>query len=139
MSKTRLNRTRSCIYKISLHIVFVTKYRCKVLTPEILSYLQTELARLCEGMDCQLDEFNGEADHVHLLVDINPKIAVSTLVNSLKSVSSRLVRRDFPEQLSQFYHKPTLWTRAYCVVSTGGAPLEIVKQYIQNQDAANSH
>lgn len=101
MSKTRLNKTRSCVYKISLHIVFVTKYRRKVLTPEILDYLQQELGRLCERMDCKLDEFNGEADHVHLLVDINPKIAVSTLVNSLKSVSSRLVRRDFSEQLSR--------------------------------------
>lgn len=132
MSKTRLNKTCSCVYRISLHIVFVTKYRRKVLTPEILDYLQQEIARLGEGRNCKLDEFNGEADHVHLLVDINPKIAVSTLVNSLKSVSSRLVRRDFSEQLSQFYSKPTLWTRAYCVVSTGGAPLEAVKQYIQN-------
>ena len=74
-------------------------------------------------------------DHCHLLVEMYPDVAPSRLVNTLKTVSSRLIRRDYKEHLDKFYRKPTFWTGAYCIISTGGAPLEIVKQYIESQDA----
>ncbi|MDJ0577529.1 MAG: IS200/IS605 family transposase, partial [Xenococcaceae cyanobacterium MO_234.B1] len=82
-----------------------------------------------------------ESDHCHLLVELYPDVAPSKLVNTLKTVSSRLIRRDYKEHLEKFYHqKPVFWTGAYCIISTGGAPLEIIKEYIESQNARrNSH
>ena len=116
MKNNSLNSSRGCVYKLSVHIVFVTKYRRKVITAEILADLEKIFARLCEGKKCQLVSFNAEEDHCHLLVDMYPDVAPSRLVNTLKTVSSRLIRRDYKEHLKQFYYnKPVLWTGAYCV------------------------
>jgi putative transposase len=82
-----------------------------------------------------LPSFNAESDHCHLLVELYPDVAPSRLVNTLKTVSSRLIRRDYQAHLSKFYHKPVFWTGAYCIISTGGPPLEIIKKYIESQDA----
>lgn len=79
-------------------------------------------------------EFNGEADHVHMLLALNPKIQISVFVNNMKTVSSRLLRRDFPQELARFYWgKPALWSRSYCILTCGGAPLAVIKQYIEQQ------
>jgi len=84
-----------------------------------------------EGM---LVEFNGESDHVHLLISVNPKVELSGLVNNLKTVSSRLIRKDFSEHLNQVYYgKPVFWSRSYCIITCGGAPLTILKKYIEQQ------
>jgi len=93
------------------------------------------LRLLCESQKCQLTSFNGESDHCHLLVEMYPDIAPSKLVNTLKTVSSRLIRRDYQAHLSKFYYKPVFWTGAYCIISTGGAPLEVIKKYIESQDS----
>jgi len=136
MKDNRLNSSRGCVYKLSVHIVLVTKYRRKVITAEILAELEKIFSRLCEMRKCQLISFNGESDHCHLLVDMYPDVAPSKLVNTLKTVSSRLIRRDYSQHLKKFYYqKPVLWTGAYCVISTGGAPLEVIKKYIESQDA----
>ena len=135
MSNNSLNRARGCVYRLSVHIVFVTKYRRKVITKEILGDLEKIFNRLCENQKCQLKTFNAEADHCHLLVEMYPDVAPSRLINTLKTVSSRLIRRDYKSHLDKFYHKPVFWTGAYCIISTGGAPLEIIKQYIESQDA----
>ena len=99
------------------------------------------LSRLCEifvstleKWEGELIEFNGEADHVHLLISVNPKTQPSKLVNNLKTVSSRLLRRDFGEHLAEVYRgKPVFWSRSYCILSCGGAPISALKQYIQQQ------
>ena len=135
MKSNSLNKARGCVYRLSVHIVFVTKYRRKVITKEILDDLEKIFIRLCENQKCQLTSFNAEADHCHLLVEMYPDIAPSRLVNTLKTVSSRLIRRDYKEHLAKFYRKPVFWTGAYCIVSTGGAPLEIVKQYVESQNS----
>lgn len=135
MPNNKLNKARGCVYRLSVHLVFVTKYRRKVITLEILDDLEKIFTRLCENQKCQLTSFNAEADHCHLLVEMYPDVAPSRLVNTLKTVSSRLIRRDHKAHLDKFYRKPVFWTGAYCIVSTGGAPLEIVKQYIESQDS----
>ena len=135
MKNNSLNKARGCVYRLSVHIVFVTKYRRKVITKEILDDLEKIFARLCEAKKCRLTSFNSEADHCHLLVELYPDVAPSKLINTLKTVSSRLIRRDYKTHLDRFYRKPVFWTGAYCIVSTGGAPLEIVKQYIESQDS----
>ncbi len=135
MTTTELHHHRNCVYLINLHIVFVTKYRKKVITTDILKDLENIFSRLCENAKSKLVEFNGESDHVHLLVDISPDIAPAKLVNTLKTISSRMIRKKYADYLQPFYWKPVFWTGAYFVTSTGGAPLETVKLYIQNQDA----
>ena len=131
---TNLHSHRHCVYKINLHIVFVTKYRRKVITADILKSLENIFSKLCQNQKSELVEFGGESDHVHLLIDISPDIAPSRLVNTLKTISSRMIRKEFAEHINKFYWKPVFWTGAYCVISAGGAPLEILKTYIQNQD-----
>lgn len=135
MPTTRLHYHRHCVYRINLHIVFVTKYRKKVITAEMLKDLENIFSRLCGNVKSELIEFNGEPDHVHLLVDISPDIAPSKLVNTLKTISSRMIRKKYAEYLQPFYWKPVFWTGAYFVTSTGGAPLETLKIYIQSQDS----
>jgi len=127
-----------CAYNLHIHIVFVTKHRKNVITESILARLKEIFAKLCETQKCGLVEFNGEADHVHLLVDLAPDIAISKLVNILKTISSREIRKEFKEHIAKFYWKPVFWTSAYCAISAGGAPLEILKQYIQGQDSPSS-
>lgn len=123
------------VYKLTYHLVLVTKYRRKVITKEMLTRLQTIFSEQCESWSVELVEFNGETDHVHLLIDAHPAMDLSKFINSIKTVSSRLIRKEFKNHVDQFYWKPYFWTRAYCLLTTGGAPIEIIKAYIQNQDS----
>lgn len=122
------------VYQLTIHLILVTKYRRKVIHLGMLQRLQEIFAATCRKWDCQLVEFSGEADHVHLLVEINPKVQISAFANNLKTVSSRLIRQEFAEQVNQFYSKPVFWKIGYCVVSTGGTSIDVIKQYIHAQD-----
>jgi putative transposase len=129
-----LNKLFHCVYKLNCHLVLVTKYRKKCINPAILIRLEEIIKDLCEKWESKLIEFNGEPDHIHLLLDLNPKVAPSVFVNNLKTVSSRLIRRDFLPHLRKHYWKePVFWSRSYCIVSCGGAPLSVIKQYIEQQ------
>jgi putative transposase len=133
-SKQSLSQLSHCTYRICYHLVLVTKYRRKVIDRQILSFLDAHFRNVLADWRCALLEFSGEPDHVHLLISAHPNLKVSTLVNNLKTTSSRRVRTLFPKIVSRYYRKPVFWTRAYCVLSAGGAPLETLKRYIQNQD-----
>ena len=122
-----------CVFRILYHIVFVTKYRRKALSPAMLKRVEDIFCHLLENAGCKLVEFGGEADHVHLLIEAHPNIKPSRLINTLKTISSRMIRKEFADELAKIYRKPVLWHRAYCIISAGGAPLEVLKQYIQNQ------
>lgn len=133
MEKQDLFALYHCVYSLKYHLVLVTKYRRKCITNEILTRLKGVFDDLCQKWECQLLEFNGEADHVHLLLSLNPKVCLSNFVNNLKTVSSRRIRSEFSDQLSVVYRKPVFWSRSYCILSCGGAPLEVIRQYIENQ------
>jgi putative transposase len=135
MLEQELKSHAHCVFRIYYHIVFVTKYRRKVLYHEVLTRLREHFARICVNAGCELVEYNGEADHVHLLVDSHPNMAPSRLVNTLKTISSREVRREFADLMNRHYRKPVLWHRAYCILSAGGAPLDVIKKYIEGQKA----
>ena len=132
--KKHLRAHHHCVYKITHHLVLVTKHRRKCFTNEILDRLHEVCKDICEKWDIGLIEFGGEQDHIHLLLDFHPSAQPSKFVNNLKTVSSRLIRRDFRDHLAKFYWKPVMWTRAYCLLSAGGAPIEVIKQYIENQE-----
>jgi putative transposase len=99
---------------------------------EHIKALREIFTRVCESFDVQLAQCNGESDHVHLLVNIPPHVALSKLVNSLKGVSSRLLRKRFPT-LEDMYLKNVLCSRIYFAASCGGAPLDILRQYVEQQ------
>lgn len=113
----------------------VTKYRRKCITEPMMKRLEEIIQQRCDGWSGRLMEMNGEADHIHLLISLPPTVELSKFANNVKTTTSRLIRRDFSEYLAQFYRKPVFWSRSYCVVYCGGAPLEIVRQYIENQEA----
>jgi putative transposase len=125
------------VFSIHLHLVFVTKYRRKTITAPILERLHEIFANVCIKTKCRLIEFSGEADHVHLLIDFHPDNNLSALVGSLKSASSRIIQKEFSEHLSTFSKKPVFWSSSYYVASTGGVPIEKIKQYIQSQEVSN--
>lgn len=113
-------------------MVFVTKYRHGVLTDAAHETLREVFAKVCHDFEAVLVEAGGEDDHVHLLVEYPPKVAVSKLVNSLKGVSSRRLRRRYPK-IAQRYYKGVLWSPSYFAASCGGAPLAIIRQYVEDQ------
>ncbi len=123
---------RHCVFNMHVHLVFVTKYRRSVLTGTVLDDLRGILADVCRDFEAALVEFNGEDDHVHLLVNYPPKVAVTKLVNSLKGVSSRLLRKNHPE-LADRYWQGVLWSPSYFAATCGGAPISIIRQYIEDQ------
>lgn len=126
-----------CVYKLTYHLVLVTKYRRKCFTGDMLDRLKAIITELCQKWEIDLLEFNSEADHVHLLLDLHPNIMPSKFINNLKTVTSRLMRKEFASHLAEFYSKPVLWTRAYCLLTTGGATIETIRQYIEKQERPN--
>lgn len=116
-----------------VHLVFVTKYRRGVFTKEILDDLHTIFANVCTDFEAELIEFDGEDDHVHLLVNYPPKVAVSKLVNSLKGVSSLLIRKKGYPSIQKKLWGNALWSPSYFAGSCGGAPIDIIRKYIEQQ------
>ena len=129
-----IQKEKHATHLLHAHFVFVTKYRYKVLKGKHIEYLRGVFKEMREEMGGTLEEFDGEADHVHLLIQYPPKWSISKIVNNLKGRSSRLLRRDMPDIKERYCGKAGLWHRSYFAGSVGGAPLEIVKQYIEQQN-----
>jgi putative transposase len=130
-------RERHSVSRLTVHLVCVTKYRRKVLDDAALAWLREHGAKVFEGMGCTLLACDGEADHLHLLVEYPPKHSISVLVNAFKGTSSRLLRKERPDIAGRF-RDDVLWSPSYFAASTGGAPLEQVKLYIQQQRASQA-
>ena len=124
---------RNCVFNMHVHLVFVTKYRRGVFTKEALDDLRDIFASVCADFEAELVEFDGEDDHVHLLINYPPKFAVSALVNSLKGVSSRMIRKKKYPSIHSKLWGGALWSPSYFAGSCGGAPIEIVRQSIEQQ------
>jgi len=132
-NKQQLKTLYHCVYNLHFHLVIVTKYRRKCLTAAMREHLQGTFAALLGKWGGTLVECHGEADHMHLLIELPPTVLMSTCVNNLKTVSSRLLRKAYAQELARWYRKPVLWSRSYCVLSCGGAPLSVLRQYIEQQ------
>ena len=132
-NSTNFRRGRNCVFLLHAHLVFVTKYRRKVFTKKIIEDLRAHFASVCADFGAELVEMDGERDHVHLLVNYPPKVAISRLVNSLKGVSSRLLRKKQYPAIAKALWGNALWSPSYFAGSCGGAPLDIVRVYIEQQ------
>jgi len=129
-----LQTSRHAKHLLHAHLVFTPKYRKKIFTSEHLELMQQVFEKICHDFGAKLVEFDGERDHVHLLVLYPPKVAIASLVNSLKGVSSRRLRQKFSVFKKSYWgNSVALWSRSYFAASVGGAPIEILKQYIQQQ------
>jgi putative transposase len=131
--ETEYRRGRYVVSAMHVHLVFVTKYRRGVFTDDMLTRCGEIMRDVCRSFEAELTEFDGETDHVHLLVHYPPKVSVSGLVNSLKGVSSRYLRAEYTGTASQAITHGHLWSPSYLAASCGGAPSGIIREYIQNQ------
>ena len=124
--KTSLNVVYACKY----HVVWCPKYRRKVLVDGVDSRLKELITEICREHGFDLIELEVMADHVHLLIDVNPQYGIHKAVKLLKSITSRRLRQEFQWLNSRL---PSLWTNSYFVSTVGGAPLAVIKRYIEAQ------
>ncbi len=117
-------------YRCAYHVVWCPKYRRPVITEEVGTRLQQVIQQVCAERDARVIELETRPDHVHLLVSVDPQYGVHRLAKQIKGRSSRLLRAEFPHLRSRL---PTLWTNSYFVATVGGATLEVVKRYVENQ------
>jgi len=132
MEKQVLHANGNAIFRLVFHLILVTKYRRKILTLAVIERAKVILTELAVAWGGSLLECNGEADHLHALLDMPPRVRPSDLVNNLKTVTSRRLRAEFPA-LRAAYRKPVLWSPSYCLISSGGAPIEILRRYVEQQ------
>lgn len=131
------NSNRHSVFRLQFHLVVVTKYRLKVINQQMNARLKELAHRVfeeCWGL--KILEIETESDHIHILFESNPQTDLSKLVNNFKTVSSRMLRKEFSEHLSNYYAKPFLWSNSYCTLSVGGNNIEVIKKYIENQDVS---
>jgi putative transposase len=127
------NKNRHAYFKLTYHLVVVTKYRHKCISNQMMQRLKEITNFLFDKWKCKVIEMNGEEDHIHILFEAPPQINLANTVNSYKTVTSRYIRKEFEEELRKFYWKPYFWSRSYMVLSTGGATIDVIKKYIEEQ------
>ena len=130
--KPYYTNNHSC-FLLTVNMVLVTKYRKPVLQGKVRDYVYALIRETMESENIIIREMNGEADHIHILFDYAPDIRLSELINRIKSRTARLVRRDYPVEVGEYYWKPLFWTNSYFLGSVGSNTTEIVKEYIRNQ------
>lgn len=128
-------KERHSVTDLKIHLVCVTKYRKPVFTAEGLALVEQSFKEVAKKMNFAILEFNGEADHIHTLIEYPPKLSISAMVNSLKGVSSRRYGQAGYEKP----HAKVLWSPGYFAVSVGRAPLTVLKEYINNQSRPPLH
>ena len=127
---TDIRSNNNVVYRCAYHVVWCPKYRRSVLMPPIDKRLKQIIEDVAAERGAHIVELEVMPDHIHLLVEVDPQYGIHKLVKQMKGRSSRLLRQEFQTLRSRL---PTLWTNSYFVATVGGAPLHIIKQYIENQ------
>ena len=128
----KLDSNNHSVFLLHYHLVMCIKYRRKVIDNSISNRLKEIFVDIAPNYGVELLEWNNDIDHVHLLFKAKPNTEISKLLNAYKSASSRRIKNEFPS-IRKYLWKEYFWSKSYCLVTTGGAPLEVVKQYIENQ------
>ncbi|HHK2084081.1 TPA: IS200/IS605 family transposase [Enterococcus faecalis] len=131
-----LDTNNHSVFLLYYHLVLVTKYRRHVIDDEISEFAKATFLRIAESYHITLVEWNHDKDHIHIMFKAQPKTELTKFINAYKSASSRLIKRDYPK-VKQFLWKETFWSKSFCLLTTGGAPIDVIKKYIQNQ--GNNH
>ena len=128
----KLDNNNHSVFLLHYHLVMCIKYRRKVIDDSVSNRLKEIFIDIAPNYGVELLEWNHDIDHVHLLFKAKPNTEISKLLNAYKSASSRRIKNEFPS-IRKYLWKEYFWSKSYCLVTTGGAPLEVVKQYIENQ------
>lgn len=128
----KLDNNNHSVFLLYYHLVLVIKNRRKVIDDTISEYAKDMFIRLGENYNISLIEWNHDIDHVHILFKAHPNTEMSTFINAYKSASSRLIKKNFP-QVKRKLWKEYFWSRSFCLLTTGVAPIEVIKKYIENQ------
>lgn len=130
--RRELDSNNHSVFKLYYHLVLVIKYRRDVVTPAVSEFLKYFFEKVAVGYNITLKEWGYEKDHVHILFSAHPDSNLSKFINAYKSASSRMVKKEFPEIRGKLW-KEFFWSRSYCLITAGGASLEILKQYLEGQ------
>lgn len=128
----KLDNNNHSVFLLHYHLVLVIKYRRKVFSDKMSNYAKNIFVRIAQSYNITLLEWDYDIDHVHIMFKAHPNTEISKFINAYKSASSRLIKKDFPLVRKKLW-KEMFWSRSYCLITTGEAPLDVVKQYIQNQ------
>lgn len=128
-----LDSNNHSVFSLNYHLVLVVKYRRQVFSNEKMFLRLREIAEYIGlGHNICINEMNGEADHIHFLLRTKPNCDLSKYINAMKSASSRLLKKEFPEIKKKLW-KEAFWSQSYCLLTVGGAPITVLKKYIENQ------
>ena len=128
----KLDSNNHSVFLLYYHLVLVVKYRRQVIDDTISDYAKDMFVRLGENYNISLVEWNHDVDHVHILFKAHPNSELSKFINAYKSASSRLIKKNFPHIRKRLW-KEMFWSRSFCLLTTGGAPIAVIKKYIENQ------
>ncbi|OJD97791.1 transposase [Bacillus cereus] len=128
----KLDSNNHSVFLLYYHLVLVVKYRRNVFDDDMSDYAKDMFVRLSENYNITLVEWNHDIDHVHILFKAHPNTEMTKFINAYKSASSRLIKRDFPQVRKKLW-KEMFWSRSFCLLTTGGSSIDVVKQYIENQ------
>ena len=131
-----LDTNNHSVFLLHYHLVLVTKYRRQVIDDEISDFAKDTFIRIAESYHITLVEWNHDKDHVHIVFKAQPKTELTKFINAYKSASSRLIKRDFP-RIKKSLWKEMFWSKSFCLLTIGSAPMDVIKKYIQNQ--RNNH
>ena len=128
----KLDNNNHSVFLLYYHLILVVKYRRKVFSDQMSQYAKDIFVRIGSSYNITLEEWNHDQDHVHIMFRAHPNTEMSKFINAYKSASSRLIKKDFPEVRRKLL-KEMFWSRSYCLLTTGGAPIETIRKYIENQ------
>ncbi|MDA7025458.1 IS200/IS605 family transposase [Bacillus sp. CLL-7-23] len=128
----KLDSNNHSVFLMYYHLVLVVKYRRKVIDDTISNYAKDKFVSLTEKYNITLVEWNHDIDHIHILFKAQPNSELSKFINAYKSASSRLIKKDFPHVRKKLWNE-MFWSRSFCLLTTGGSPIEVVKKYIKSQ------
>lgn len=128
----KLDTNAHSVFLLHYHLILVVKYRRQVFTDEISERAKEIFSYIAPSNKIELVEWNHDKDHVHILFKGQPKTEMSKFINAYKSASSRLLKKEFPI-IRQKLWKEMFWSQSFCLLSSGGAPIEVIKEYIENQ------
>ncbi|WP_125716057.1 IS200/IS605 family transposase [Bacillus sp. 2A33] len=128
----KLDSNNHSVFLLYYHLVLVVKYRRNVFDNDMSDYAKDMFVRLSKNYNITLVEWNHDVDHVHILFKAHPNTEMTKFINAYKSASSRLIKRDFPQVKKKLW-KEMFWSRSFCLLTTGGSPIDVIKTYIENQ------
>ena len=131
----KLDNNNHSVFLMHYHLILVVKYRRKVIDEEISNRLKEIFERIQPKYNITLQEWNHDKDHIHVLFKGNPNTEISKFINAYKSASSRLIKKEYPQIRKQLW-KEYFWSRSFCLLTSGGAPIEVIKKYIEQQGVA---